>query len=115
MKIEDFKNYNFSILGTNTKLLGELEIEGDCIINAQITGNLKSNDQSKIIIERSANIEGDIYCHNLEIYGNVIGSINSSGTVIVRSCANVSGIIKSANLTIYPGAQVNTQIDTMDL
>ena len=105
----DFKKLNFSVLGRNCEFEGELKLFGDTLITCHVKGTLAMQDQGKLTIERGANISGDIYCHDIEIFGNVEGSIRAHGTLTVRSSAQVSGNIEAKSLSIYPGAVLNIE------
>lgn len=105
----DFNKLNFSVLGTETYLEGNLKFDGDTIVNGRIQGTITILNQSKVIFERSSSMEGDLYAHDVEILGHFSGSINASGLLTIRSSAKVSGKIKADRLSIYPGAIVNIQ------
>lgn len=103
---EDFKNFNFSLLGKQSQFEGEFKFKGDTILNCELKG-LVNVSEGKLIIERTAQINGQLFCDDVEIFGNFTGSINASGTLTVRSSANVSGKIAAKKLSIYPGAIIN--------
>lgn len=105
----DFKKLNFSVLGRNCQFEGELKLFGDTLITCNVKGTLVVQDQGKLTIERGADICGDIYCNDIEVFGNVEGSIRAQGTLTIRSSAQVSGNIEAKSLSIYPGAVLNIE------
>lgn len=105
----DFKTFQYNILGPNTVLSGDIHFTGDAIITASVTGNIKMLSSNKLILERGSRVEGRIEAFDLEIFGEVEGDIISEGSVAIRSSAVVSGSITAKKLVIYPGAIVNTQ------
>jgi cytoskeletal protein CcmA (bactofilin family) len=109
MKEINFKNLNYTVLGANNKIVGDLEMQGDTIIHSQIEGTITIKDTSNLIIERKAKIDGTIYCHDVEVFGKVFGNIYAEGKLTIRSSAEVSGVIKAKKLSIYPGAILNME------
>lgn len=112
MKEIDFKALNFTVLGKACEYEGDLRLRGDAMICSRVLGSLTMLDESKLVIEREAYIEGSIYCKDIEVFGEVNGSINASGKLTVRSSAKVSGKISAANMSIYPGAILNMEGST---
>ncbi|HLW56830.1 MAG TPA: polymer-forming cytoskeletal protein [Bacteriovoracaceae bacterium] len=104
----DFKNFQYNVLGAETQLTGNINFSGDAIITATIEGNIKMLNSSKLILERGSKIKGQIEAFDLEVFGEVIGDILSEGSVAIRSSAQVTGSIKAKKLIIYPGAIVDT-------
>ncbi len=105
----DFKKLNFSILGEHSQLEGDLKFEGDTLINCHVKGTITIIDQGKLTLERSAKVEGEIYCHDIEVFGEFRGTLNSSGVLTVRSSGVLSGRINAQNMSVYPGAQINME------
>lgn len=106
---QDFRKLNFSVLGQGCEYEGDIKLKGDSIIDCKITGSITMLDDSKLIIERDAYIEGTIYCKDIEVFGELNGTVNASGSLTVRSSGKVSGKISAANLSVYPGAVLNIE------
>lgn len=104
----DFRQFQYNILGTKSKLIGDLTLCGDAIITSHVEGSIEIKDEGKLILERGSFIKGKIKAIDLEIFGEVEGEIECTGIVSIRSSAQVTGTIKSARLVIYPGAIVET-------
>ena len=66
----DFKKLNFSVFGRNCELEGDLKLYGDTLITCNVSGNIHMIDDGKLTIERGSNISGEIYCHDIEVFGN---------------------------------------------
>lgn len=113
MKESNFKTYNFSLLGAHSHFEGELNFEGDVIIAGHLKGTINIKN-GKLTLERTSQIEGTIYCEDIEVFGNFSGAINSSGVTSIRSSAVVSGNIKAKRLSIFPGAQLNMEGETSE-
>ena len=109
-----FQEKDFTFIGTRTLIEGILKLSGKTHINGHISGELHIEDKSLLTFETYSSFKGDVFCHDLEVYGNLDGSIQATGKVIIYPPAKVSGKIKSENLVIYPGAQVEIKADAED-
>lgn len=105
----DFKTFQYNILGQQTQVTGDISFSGDAILTASVEGNIKMLNSAKLLLERGSKVKGSIEAFDLEIFGEVEGNITSSGTVSIRSNAQVTGMVKAKKLIIYPGALVNTE------
>lgn len=103
---QNFRQFQYNVLGTKSKVTGDLVLVGDAIITSQVEGSIEVQEQGKLVLERGSFVKGKIKAIDLEIFGQVEGDIECSGLVSVRSSAHVSGSIKAARLAIYPGAIV---------
>ena len=110
----DFRQFHYNILGSKSKLVGDLILCGDAIITSSIEGSIEIKDEGKLILERGSHVKGKIKAIDLEIFGSVDGEIECTGIVSIRSSAQVSGTIKSGRLVIYPGAIVETHASSQD-
>lgn len=102
----DFRQFQYNVLGSKSKVTGDLVLCGDAIITSVIEGSVEVLEQGKLVLERGSYVKGKIKAIDLEIFGQVDGDIECSGLVSVRSSAHVTGSIKAARLAIYPGAVV---------
>ena len=114
MTDQDFRQFHYNILGTNSRVKGDLTLSGDAIITSHIEGSIEVLDQGKLILERGSFIKGKIKAIDLEIFGKVEGDIECSGLVSIRSSAEVTGSIKSSRLVIYPGAIVEMKASSQE-
>jgi cytoskeletal protein CcmA (bactofilin family) len=111
---QDFRNFHYNVLGSNSSLKGDLILSGDAIITSSIEGSIEMKGEGKLVLERGSYVKGKIKAIDLEIFGEVEGDIESNGLVSIRSSAHVTGTIKSRRLVIYPGAIVETHADSQE-
>lgn len=111
---QDFRQFHYNVLGTKSKVVGDLILCGDAIITSFIEGSVEVRDQGKLILERGSFVKGTVKAIDLEIFGQVEGNIECTGLVSIRSSAQVTGSIKSARLVIYPGAIVEMDASAQD-
>ncbi len=110
----NLQNLQYTYLGKGSDIKGDLTLYGTTHLGSHILGNIVMKDLADIIIEISGSLEGQIRCHNLEIFGKLKGSIISSGKITIHPSAEVSGEIKAKNLVIHPGSTVNCEGHTLE-
>jgi cytoskeletal protein CcmA (bactofilin family) len=111
----DFRQFNYNVLGVKSRIIGDLILSGDAIITSSVEGSIEVVENGKLILERGSFIKGKIKAIDLEIFGQVEGEIECSGLVSIRSSAHVTGSIKSARLVIYPGAIVEMTANSQEV
>ena len=109
----DMHKKNFSHLGKESYIKGELHLHGFAKISSKIEGDILMDEHSKLTIETCGSVQGTIIGYDVEIFGLFRGEIKSKGKVIIQPSATVSGNIQAKNLTIYPGATVNIDGNTL--
>lgn len=111
---QDFKHFNYNVLGSKSAFVGDIILSGDTIINSHVEGSIEIKDHGKLVLERGSFVKGKIRAIDLEIFGNVEGEIECTGLVSIRSSAEVTGIITSGRLVIYPGAIVEMKASSQE-
>lgn len=111
---QDFREFHYNMLGSRSKIVGDLVLFGDTIITSQIEGSIEISDDGKLILERGSFVKGKVKAIDLEIFGSVDGDIVCTGLVSIRSSAQVTGTIKAGRLVIYPGAIVETHSSSLE-
>lgn len=109
---QDFKEFHYNVLGAHSKIIGNLMLAGDTIINSHVEGSIEMTGNGKLIIERGSLIKGNIKATDLDVFGTIEGEVECLGLLSIRSSAHVQGSIKSERLVIYPGAIVETNAST---
>lgn len=109
MKTEIFNKLDYTILGKESDIKGDLKIQAPAYILGKVEGEITVLGNDKLIIEIGADIRGKIFCQDIEIFGSVSGEIHSEGTLLVRSSGRIDGTFSSKKLTIHPGATLNVE------
>ena len=109
---QDFREFHYNVLGSQSRIVGDLILHGDAIVNSEIEGSIEVREAGKLVLERGSHVKGKIKAIDVEVFGTVVGDIECSGLVAIRSSARVQGSIKAGRLVIYPGAIVEMTIDT---
>ncbi len=109
MDIQDFKTARFNVVGFGSKVKGEMHLNGRSSLSGEFEGDIIALEGADLIIEKTANVQGSIKAHNVEIHGHFQGSIEASGTLSIRPGSQVTGQLRAQRLVIYPGAHVNSE------
>ena len=94
-----------NIIGSGTKIVGDLETNGDLRVDGVIEGNIVS--KGKLVLGQGGNIKGTVKCANAELSGTFDGKIEVNELLSLRSTAVFSGEMSIAKLSIEPGATFN--------
>lgn len=109
------QNQTFTTLGKKSNFIGTLTLTGPTHLLGQFNGELHIEGPSKLVLEIGSVTEANIYCDQLEIYGEFNGQIKATGIVTVYPTANVTGKIIARSMEILSGAQVNINGHTEDI
>ena len=93
-----------SRFGPSFTLRGELQGSEDLIIQGKFNGNITLG-QHNLIVERGAQVKGDLQGRNITINGEVQGNIYASGKVFISQKGKVKGDIRAPKVSIMDGAQ----------
>ena len=119
---ESYKSTNHHLVFTNeigvgSKLVGNLEGNGNVRIAGQFTGDVVEAVDSKatLYIDKTGVLSGDISYSNLIVAGAVKGAITVTGKITVYPTAVIRGNIRYKVLDIHPDACVNGLLSCEDL
>ena len=91
-----------NMIGQGTKIVGDIETNGDIRIDGQIEGNV--NSKGKVVVGSNGLIKGEVFCSNAELAGSLNGKINVSELLSLKASSKINGDIKTGKLNIEPGA-----------
>ena len=87
---------------SGTKIVGNIDTNGDFRIDGHIEGNV--NSKGKVVIGSNGYIKGEILCIHAEISGTLEGKISVTELLSLKSSSKLTGDIKTGKLSIEPGA-----------
>ncbi len=96
-----------SIIGSGTSITGNIETTGDLRIDGTLKGNVCS--KAKVLIGPTGVVEGNVYCCQADILGQVTGSLTATELLQLKGKAAVAGDIKAAKLIIESTVNYNGQ------
>ncbi len=104
------QNKSPSVLGPTLHIKGELVADEDLVIQGQVEGAIRHNQQ-QLTIGQQGIVKGDISANVITVEGTVVGNIHGEDAVMIKKSAKVEGDIRSRRIVIDDGAQFNGRID----
>ena len=103
----DIREQEYCFLGKGSRFKGEIHLQGSTHLACQLEGNVFMDGDKTLTIDQTGYVEGNLKCHDVEIFGKVKGKINSSGKVTVFPSGEVEVELHSQGLVVHSGAVVN--------
>ncbi|MEO5942250.1 MAG: polymer-forming cytoskeletal protein [Ferruginibacter sp.] len=94
-----------SIIGAGTTITGNIETTGDLRIDGTLKGNIHS--KAKLVVGAGGCIEGNVYCRQADIMGQVTGNLTTTDLLQLKGKAAVAGDIQAAKLLIESTVNYN--------
>lgn len=91
-----------NIIGTGTAIIGDITSTGDIRIDGTLTGTVKTS--GKLVLGTTGVIDGDVFCQNADISGNIKGKLAVSELLSLKAVSKITGDIVANKLSIEPGA-----------
>ncbi len=91
-----------NMIGQGTKIVGNVETNGDIRIDGNVEGNI--NSKGKVVLGANGTVKGEVICSNAELSGTLNGKIVVSELLSLKSSSKVNCDIKTSKLNIEPGA-----------
>lgn len=101
-----------NIIGTGTKIVGNIDTNGDLRVDGTIEGDIQS--KGKLVLGTAGVIKGTIKCVNAEISGTFEGKMEVSELLSLKSTSVFKGEMTIAKLSIEPGAVFNGTCNMSD-
>ncbi|PSJ18232.1 bactofilin family protein [Nitrosomonas supralitoralis] len=98
-----------TLIGTNTRITGDIHFTGGLRIDGHITGNIFAIDDehSTLVLSNEGSIKGKIKATNVVINGTVSGPIDAQGYLELQEKAKVYGDVHYGSIEIQLGASVD--------
>lgn len=94
-----------NIIANKTKIIGDIESDGDYRIDGTVEGTIKTS--GRVIIGVDGIIKGDVECSNADIEGTFSGKLLVSDLLSLKSSAVINGEVFINKLSVEPGAIFN--------
>jgi cytoskeletal protein CcmA (bactofilin family) len=91
-----------NMIGPGTKIVGNIETNGDIRIDGNIEG--KINSKGKVVVGNNGFVKGEIYCVNAELSGVLEGKIVVTELLSLKASSKITGEMTVGKLSIEPGA-----------
>ena len=96
---------NQNIIAQGTKIVGDLNSEGDIRVDGLIEGNIKTS--GKVVVGKHGKIKGTLQGTDAHFEGKFDGKLALSGTLTLKSTAHIEGEVVVGKLAVEPGATFN--------
>ena len=91
-----------NIIGAETDITGQIVTKGDIRIDGKLKGSLQA--EGRVVIGETGEIDGEIECGNIEVYGKVFGKVAVKELTMLKSTAKIEADITTKKLGVEPGA-----------
>lgn len=93
-----------TLLGEQTKFVGEFSGSGHFVICGEVEGNCDLEGSLTIAVDGSW--KGTIHAQNVVVAGEVNGEVQASGQLEVAASAKVTGTLSGSSIAIAEGAVI---------
>jgi cytoskeletal protein CcmA (bactofilin family) len=101
-------------IGKHVRINGDIDFEGELRIEGLINGNISSSDpNAHLIVEKGAEIDGDVNASTVELRGIIRGSVESNGLLTVNTSGRIDGSVKYNQLTLERGGVINGSLESV--
>jgi cytoskeletal protein CcmA (bactofilin family) len=101
-----------TLVGKDTRVHGDLEFTGGCLIDGYVRGNVKSvkDENATLNVSERGSIEGAVMVPNVLLNGTVKGDVKATQRVELGSKARVVGNVQYSLIEMAIGAEVNGKL-----
>ena len=98
-----------TLVGSNTKIKGDLNFEGGCHVDGTVKGNVSADTDgdSALSISEDGNVEGGVTVPYVVLHGIVRGDVFASQRVELGPTARVIGNVYYNLIEMAIGAEIN--------
>jgi cytoskeletal protein CcmA (bactofilin family) len=89
-----------TVIGRNTRIIGEIKTEGSLRVDGRGEGNLTVSDT--LISGQGSFVKGDVRCKNAVLGGRIEGNVFAGGVVEMQSGSSLLGDITCKGVVIQP-------------
>ncbi|MES2933047.1 MAG: polymer-forming cytoskeletal protein [Pseudomonadota bacterium] len=106
------KNTIDSLIGSTTKIEGDVYFKGGLRIDGHVRGNViaEAGETSMLVISEQAKVEGEVRCAHLVVNGEVVGLVYSSELLELQPKARIIGDVYYKTLEMHGGALVSGKL-----
>tara|TARA_X000000368_G_C23042066_1_gene717428 strand:+ start:524 stop:916 length:393 start_codon:yes stop_codon:yes gene_type:complete len=102
MKNQTNSSSAINMIGNGTIINGDIQSKSDIRIDGILKGSVKT--EGKLVVGTSGVVEGDVFCSDADISGEIKAKITVSKILSLKSTSKLNGDIITNKLSIEPGA-----------
>jgi len=107
------QSQNVSVIGPTLVFKGELSADEDLIIEGQVEGRI-AHHKKHLTVGEQGRVTADIQASSVVVLGQLVGNIQSEGTVTLAPTAEVHGDIFCRRIVMEDGARFKGNVDMGD-
>lgn len=109
MSLLRLKKKTPNTIDAGTKITGNIQSENNWTISGTLIGDLMVTGD--VLIERTADIKGDVIGENVWVAGKVTGNIAARNKLYITSASTIEGDISYRTLRIEEGAYIDGKME----
>jgi cytoskeletal protein CcmA (bactofilin family) len=93
------------VIGPRMVIKGDIEFEGELMIQGRVTGNIRSQDDGKSIlrIDEKAEVIGDVDVPVIKVSGTLRGTVSANELLHLHPTGTIIGPVKYNNIQLESG------------
>lgn len=101
-----------SLLGTTTRIQGDLLFTGGLHLEGAVTGNVRASGEgpSRLVVGEAAVVEGSVEAGVIELHGVVRGDIQALERIALGPRARIEGNLSYGALEVAAGALISGKL-----
>jgi cytoskeletal protein CcmA (bactofilin family) len=99
-----------TVIGEHISIEGNIRGEEHLLIEGTMKGNIEMGKHN-FIVGSKGRFEGEILAQNVDISGQMIGSVKAQGKVEIKKEADMSGDIKAKSISVEEGAYFKGSVE----
>jgi cytoskeletal protein CcmA (bactofilin family) len=101
-----------TLVGTNTRITGDLNFEGGCHVDGTVKGNVSADTESNsaLSVSEEGNVEGGVTVPYVVLHGIVRGDVYATKRVELGPTARVIGNVYYNLIEMAIGAEINGKL-----
>ena len=106
-----------SLIGTSTRVNGDVHFKGGLRIDGHVVGNVvaEPGPDSMLVISENARVEGEVRGAHLVVNGEVVGAVYSTQLLELQPKARITGDVTYKALEMHGGAVVAGRLTPDDV
>lgn len=97
------------VIGPRMVIKGDIEFEGELMVQGRVTGNITSQNDSKGIlrIDEKAEVVGNVTVPVVKVAGTLRGDVSASELLHLQPTGNIEGPVKYNNIQLESGGTLS--------
>jgi len=100
-----------TLVGSDTRIQGDVEFAGGCHIDGYVNGNVRASDPGGVLsVSERGCVEGSVVAPHVQLNGTVKGDVRATERIVLGPKARVIGNVQYKLIEMSIGAEVNGKL-----